>query len=329
MLLSIAAVFFGIIILIWSADRFVDGASGLARNMGLAPLLVGMLVVGFGTSAPEMLVSSVAALQGNGSLGIGNAIGSNITNIALVLGVTAILTKLPVQSRIVKIEVPLVLASGFLAYALLFFDQHLSRLDGIILFATLIIVMTYLTRLSMRLYREPPSRNDEPLVNNVYDELPPDLPLKSSILWTIVGLILLISSSKILVWGSINIAQAFGVSDLIIGLTIIAIGTSLPELAASISSAKKGETDLAVGNVVGSNLFNTLAVIALPGLLHPDSVPSEALYRDFPIMLLTTILLLVFGIGCWHRYIINRWKGFVLLGIFIAYEILLYFQISQ
>jgi cation:H+ antiporter len=327
MLLSIAAVIVGIILLIWSADRFVDGASGLARNMGLAPLLVGMLVVGFGTSAPEMLVSSVAALQGNGSLGIGNAIGSNITNIALVLGVTAIITKLPVQSRIVKIELPLVLGSGVLAYILLF-NQYLSRIDGIILFTTLILVMTYLTRLSMRLYRESPT-NDEPLVSNVYDELPPEMPLKSAIIWTMIGLVLLITSSNVLVWGAVNIAQAFGVSDLIIGLTIIAIGTSLPELAASITSAKKGETDLAVGNVVGSNLFNTLGVIALPGLLHPDTLPPEALTRDFPIMLGTTLLLLIFGIGCWHRYVLNRWKGFVLLGIFIAYEILLYFQATQ
>lgn len=329
MLLSYLAVIVGISLLIWSADRFVDGASGLARIMGISPLLVGILIVGFGTSAPEMLVSSVAAIDGNPGLGIGNAIGSNIANIALVLGVTALITRLKVNSRIVKIELPMIFVAGCIAYWLLS-DGHLSRLDGIILMSLLIISMGFLAYLSLHFYRRPPG-NAEPLVSDAYDSMPAELPTPKAIFWTISGLILLIASSKILVWGAVNIAQHFGVSDLIIGLTIIAIGTSLPELAASIASARKKETDLAVGNVVGSNLFNTLGVLALPGLIAPSVVPQEALTRDFPIMLALSALLLIFSIGCWksQRYLISHWKGAFLFSIFIAYGILLYFQTSQ
>lgn len=328
MLLSYLAVIVGISLLIWSADRFVDGASGLARIMGISPLLVGILIVGFGTSAPEMLVSSVAALEGNPGLGVGNAIGSNIANIALVLGITAIIVSLPVNSRIVQIELPMVFAAGFIAYWLLR-DGYLSRLDGIILMSLLIISMSFLAYLSLRFYRSP--QGEEPLVSDAYDSMPTELPKPKAIFWTLSGLVLLVASSKVLVWGAVNIAENFGVSDLVIGLTIIAIGTSLPELAASIASARKKEMDLAVGNVVGSNLFNTLGVLALPGLIAPSVVPAEALNRDFPIMLALSALLLLFSIGCWksQRYLISRWKGMFLFSIFIAYGILLYFQTSQ
>jgi len=309
----------GMLLLIWSADRFVDGASGLARHLGLAPLLVGMLVVGFGTSAPEFLVSATASLQGNPGLGIGNAIGSNITNIALVLGVTAIIVNLPVHSRIVKIELPILLVSGIGAFWLIYHDREFSSTDGWILVIGLVLIMSFLTYLSVK----PPASI---LATEARDELPKVMPLKPSILWTIAGLILLVISSKALVWSATEIAVSFGISDLIIGLTIVAIGTSLPELAASISSALKKETDFAVGTVIGSNLFNTLGVLALPGIIGTASIPEGILERDIPVMLGITALLLVFRISNWQNYVINRWKGFVLLTGFIAYEVTLYVQ---
>ena len=326
LLLSFAAVIVGLLLLIWSADRFVDGASQFARIFGLSLLLVGILIVGFGTSAPEMLVASIAALEGNSGLGIGNAIGSNISNIVLILGITAIIVPLSVKHQVVKVELPLVLGAGILAFALLW-DGTLSRMDGIILMTSLFVVMGLLTYLTVqRKQQHSPLTNDVAQNSEASNPAEKQQRLPYAILWTIIGLILLIVSSKLLVWGAVNIAQAFGISDLIIGLTIIAIGTSLPELAASIISARKQQVDMAVGNVVGSNLFNTLGVLALPGLLRPDSIPVEALQRDFPIMIGITLLLLVFSFGYWQRYRLTRWKGIVLFALFIAYEMLLYLQ---
>jgi cation:H+ antiporter len=324
-MLSLSIFFFVLIltmiILIWSADKFVDGASGLARNLGLAPLIVGMLVVGFGTSAPEFLVSGIAALQNNSGLGMGNAIGSNITNIALVLGITAIIVKLPVHSRILKIELPILLGSGILVFFLIAYDRHFSVTDGWILAVSLVVIMSLLTYFALK-------SSTQILAKEACNELPDVLPLKAAIFWTIFGLTLLILSSKALVWSATNIAIYFGISDLIIGLTIIAIGTSLPELAASISSALKKETDLAVGTIIGSNIFNTLGVLSLSGIIGTAHIPEGILERDLPIMLAFTAILLIFGIGCWNRYVINRWKGIILLIGFIAYEITLYMQVT-
>ena len=322
MLLFIAAIIAGFVLLIWSADRFVDGAASIARNLGVTPLVVGMLVVGLGTSAPEMLVSAEAALQGNPGLGIGNALGSNITNIALVLGATAIFYVLPVHSRLLLKEFPLMLASAVLVWVL-FADGYFSRLDGIILLISLVGVLSW-----MILSARTEAKVHDPLVEESIEEIPEELELKLAIFWSIAGLVLLIISSKMLVWGASNIATLLGVSDLVIGLTIVAIGTSLPELAAAISSARKGETDLAVGNIVGSNLFNTLAVLSLPGIISPAAIPEGVLSRDMPIMVGLTTLLLLFSFGCLKksRFQINRWKGIVLLLSFFAYEALIYFQ---
>lgn len=320
LLLPFSVLIVGMFLLIWSADRFVDGASGLARDLGLSPLIVGMLVVGFGTSAPELLVSGTAAIQGNPGLGIGNAIGSNITNIALVLGVTAMVVKLPVHSRTVKIELPIVFFSGVLAFWLIYQGGGFSVRDGWILFCCLIIVMSVLTYLAVV---QSPTKI---LATEAEAELPKALPLKQSIIWTILGLVILVASSKLIVWSATDIAEYFHVSDLIIGLTIVAIGTSLPELAASISSAVKGETDFAVGTVVGSNMFNTLGVLALPGIIGTSSVPDGVLTRDLPIMMCVTALLLLFGVGCWQKYSIGRWKGLVLFLGFVFYEAYLYIQ---
>jgi cation:H+ antiporter len=324
MLLFIAALIAGFILLIWSADRFVDGAASIASNLGVSPLVVGMLVVGLGTSAPEMLVSAEAALQGNPGLGIGNALGSNITNIALVLGVTAIFYVLPVHSKLLLNEFPLMLASAILAWVL-FADGFFSRTDGIILFAALVMVISW-----MILSAKNKKKAHDPLVEESIDEIPAELDLKLAIFWSIGGLILLILSSKLLVWGASSIASLLGISDLVIGLTIVAIGTSLPELAATISSARKGETDLAVGNIVGSNLFNTLAVLSLPGMISPSALPEGVLSRDLPIMIGLTTLLLIFSFGCLKssRFQLNRWKGAFLLLCFFAYEALIYIQSS-
>ncbi len=324
MLLFIAALIAGFILLIWSADRFVDGAASIASNLGVSPLVVGMLVVGLGTSAPEMLVSAEAALQGNPGLGIGNALGSNITNIALVLGVTAIFYVLPVHSKLLLNEFPLMLASAILAWVL-FADGFFSRTDGIILFAALVMVISW-----MILSAKNKKKAHDPLIEESIDEIPAELDLKLAIFWSIGGLILLILSSKLLVWGASSIASLLGISDLVIGLTIVAIGTSLPELAATISSARKGETDLAVGNIVGSNLFNTLAVLSLPGMISPSALPEGVLSRDLPIMIGLTTLLLIFSFGCLKssRFQLNRWKGAFLLLCFFAYEALIYIQSS-
>lgn len=269
-----------------------------------------------------MLVSGVAAVQGNPGLGIGNALGSNITNITLVLGFTAILYVLPVNSSLLKKELPLVLATALLAWGLLS-DGYFSRIDGVILVVALIIVFGW-----MILSAKKVASSHDPLIDETIEELPEKLENNKAIIWTIVGLALLLASSNILVWGASNIASEMGVSDLVIGLTIVAIGTSLPELAATISSARKGETDLAVGNIVGSNLFNTLAVLAIPGLVQPLTVPEGVLDRDMPIMVVLTVLLLIFSFGCFKssRYKINRSKGIILLLAFFAYQSLLFYQ---
>ena len=325
MLISIITVLAGLALLIWSSDKFVDGAASIARIMGISPLIVGMFIIGLGTSAPEMLVSAVAAIQGNPSLGIGNAIGSNITNITLVLGFTAIFYTLPVHSQLLRQEMPLILASGVLAW-LLMRDGYFSRNDALILLVALVFVLGWMF-VSVR--RQ--ARRNDPLIDESIEELPAKMPLKTAIIWTIVGLVLLLISSKMLVWGASNIATQMGVSDLVIGLTIVAIGTSLPELAATLSSAKKGETDLAVGNIVGSNMFNTLAVLPIPGLIQPLPLPGDVMSRDLPIMLVLTLVLLLFSFGCFKnmRYKITRSKGFILLLAFIAYEGLIFYQISS
>ncbi len=325
MLTFVAAIIFGLFLLIWSADRFIDGASNIARTMGISPLIVGMLIIGLGTSAPEMLVSATAALQGNPGLGIGNAIGSNITNITLVLGVTAMFFVLPVHSRLLKKEIPLVLASAVLAW-LLMLDNYFSRLDSIILVCAMAGILYWMITTARK-----DRHTHDPLVDETIEELPEEMPFKQAIFWTIVGLLLLLVSSKLLVWGASSIASLMGISDLVIGLTIVAIGTSLPELAATLSSARKGETDLAVGNIVGSNLFNTLAVLPIPALIQPLEIPDGVLDRDIWVMLGMTVVLLVFSYGYFKnaRYKITKLNGLTLFLAFIAYEALLYFQTIQ
>lgn len=317
MLYDIAAVIAGFLLLIWSADRFIVGAAAIARNMNVSPLIIGLTIVGFGTSAPEMLVSVIASLNGNPGLAVGNAIGSNITNITLVLGTAALIMPLNVHSRILQKELPLLLVAMLLALTLLQ-DDYLGRADGLILLSMLLLLLWWMTGQAMK------NRNTDPMDLEYSKELPGRMPMRRAAFWLLLGLVVLIGSSKLLVIGAVNIAAAFGVSDLVIGLTVIAIGTSLPELAASIAGALKNEHDIVIGNVVGSNLFNTLAVLGIPGLLHPARLDAGVLDRDIPTLFVLTIALVIMSYGFRGPGNINRFEGSVLLVCFVGYQILLY-----
>lgn len=310
MLWFFLAIIGGIALLVWSADRFVDGASATAKHLGLSPLFIGMVVIGFGTSAPEMIVSALAALDGAPALALGNAYGSNIANIALILGCTAVMSPILMQSQVVRQEIPVLIIISF-ASLLLLLDHTLSRLDAIVLVT---IFLGYV----IWAYRSAKTSQPDALGTEVAIELP-KMSLKLGLFWLVLGLLLLMGSSKLLVWGAVGIASALGVSDLIIGLTILAVGTSLPELASSIIAARKKEHDIALGNIIGSNMFNTLAVVGIAGLIEPAQVPAELLTRDMPVMLLLTCGLVLLAIrGRKHREI-SRGEGVMLLAAFAAY----------
>lgn len=322
MLLNSIAILAGFILLIWSADRFITGAAATARNLNVPPLIIGLTIVGFGTSAPEMMVAGFASYNGSPAMAIGNALGSNITNITLVLGVAAIVAPLDVHSRIIKKELPILLVATLMALALLR-DMTLDRFDGFILFSLLLLLMWWITRQGIR------SHGTDALTEEYIEELPGEMSTSQALFWLTAGLILLTISSKILVWGAVNVAIDLGVSELIIGLTIIAIGTSLPELAASITGALKNEHDIAIGNVVGSNLFNTLGVLAIPGLIKPSVLVEGVLERDLPVVFIITIVLFIMAYGFRAEGRINRLEGSLLLSAFIAYELLLFFTVKS
>ncbi|RDH81705.1 MAG: calcium/sodium antiporter [endosymbiont of Galathealinum brachiosum] len=329
MLIDFTAILAGFALLIWSADLFVTGASATARNLGVSPLIIGLTIVGFGTSAPEMLVASIAAYGGNPGLAIGNAIGSNITNIALVLGATAVIVPLTVHSSILKREYPLLIAATLLAVVLMATDNALSTIDGILMMLLLFVLMTWVVYQALE-QRKCVAGNEcdvDPLSSEFDQEIPDDMPMGKAIWLLLSGIVLLLISSKMLVWGAINVATAFGVSDLIIGLTIVAIGTSLPELAASIMSARKGEHDIALGNVIGSNMFNTLGVLGLAAIINPSELADGVLTRDLPLMVTLTVIMFIMAFG--RRSSageITRVEGSILLAIFITYEVVLYFS---
>ena len=316
MLLPIFAIIGGLLLLIWSADRFVDGAAATARHFGMPQLLIGIVIIGFGTSAPEMIVSALSALNGNPGIALGNAYGSNITNIGLILGLTALVLPLAVNSQVLKQELPVLIFVTALS-AFLIMDGDVLRLDAWILLGIFFIYMgwTIWTGLSNR---------DDSLVHDVKEELQEQeyMSLAKALMWVVIGLALLMGSSQLLVWGVVEIAHYFGVSDLVVGLTIVAVGTSLPELASSIAAARKNEVDLAVGNIIGSNLFNTLAVVGLAGAMAPMQIEQEVFTRDMPVMSVLTVLLLVFGFG--KKGQINRVKGLILLLAYIGYNFYLF-----
>ena len=316
--LAVLAIAGGLALLVWSADRFVEGAAAVAGHLGLPPLLIGMVVVGFGTSAPEMLVSALAASQGNPGIALGNAYGSNITNIGLILGLTALISPIAVHSRVLRKELPILIGVTALAGFQLW-DGELSRADA----WTLLAVFTGL--MGWTIFEGLRQRADS-LSGDFEQELAARrMPLGRAMGWLVVGLLLLIVASRVLVWGAVEIAHALGVSDLIIGLTIVAVGTSLPELAASLIAIRKGEHDLAVGNVLGSNLFNTLAVVGIAGAIHPMRVPPEVFSRDILVMGLLSLSLFAVGYGLRGPGRINRYEGAALMACYLGYTAYLVF----
>ena len=313
MAMPLLAIILGLVVLVWSAERFVDGSAATARYFGMPPLLIGMVIVGFGTSMPEMVVSALAAIQGNPGIALGNAYGSNITNIALILGLTAVICPITIHSQILRKELPILTAiTGVAIYQL--WDGVLSRLDAIMLIVIFLLLMGWTVWQGMK-------QRSDAFADEMNTELSsqPNISVRLALFRMISGLIILIISSRFLVWGAVSIAQQLGISDLIIGLTIVAIGTSLPELASSIVAARKGEDDIALGNIIGSNLFNTLVVVGIAGSISPQQTDPEILSRDILVMTLLTLSLFLFGVGMRKNKLISRSGGILLLGCFSGY----------
>jgi len=321
MLLSIIAIIAGLALLVWSADRFVEGASATAHNLGVSTLVIGITIIGFGTSAPEILISLFSVFDNTPNLAIGNALGSNIANIGLILGCTALVIPLGFSSKLLMREFPILILAS-IVMGLVLWDTQLGFIDGLILIILLTVALTYLVRFSKT------DKND-PISTDLEQEIPHNMATSKALLLTLMGLLILIGSSKMLVWGAVNIATMMGISELIIGLTIVALGTSLPELAAAIAGARKGEPDMVMGNVIGSNLFNSLAVIGLPALLIDFSISPVAVTRDLSVTLaFTALLFLMANIPRNSCCRITRGKGFILLTAFVLYQSLLYYQVT-
>ena len=327
MVIQIIILLIALVVLVWSADKFVLGASSLARNIGISPMIIGLTIVAMGSSAPEMMVAASASLQGNPDTAIGNAIGSNITNIALVLGLTVLIKPIVVSSSIIKQELPFILLLSLLTYWMLSdniftFGEGLTLMIGFFAFIATLLIKALKQRKNNGI--------DDPMIIEAEQELPAAISSGRSVIWLIIGMILLVLSAHYLVQSAVFIAKTFGISDLVIGLTVIAIGTSLPELAASIASVMKKEDDLALGNIVGSNIFNILAVLPFAGLIAPGPVNPEAITRDIPIMIAITFLLYIL---CFSRKLgyfrMTRAKGGLLLFTFFGYQTLLFSQIAS
>ena len=319
MWLPILVLIFGFIMLVWSADRFVSGAAAAANNLGVSKMLIGLTVVSLGTSAPEILVALTASLDGIPTLAIGNAIGSNIANIGLVLGITALIRPLPFAASVLKGELPWLIGTTLIALFCLA-DFNLDTIDGIILLCGLAYILYRLTRVP----QDAPDGFGDTFEDEL-DELPA-MQTPRALFWLTTGLVVLLGSAQALVWAATDIAAYLGVSELVIGLTVVAVGTSLPELAATVGSALKGHPDIAIGNVVGSNILNILAVLAVPALVHPTILESVVLWRDFGMMFALTMLLVLFAYGMGSRAIITRFEGGVLMLAWVGYNYLLYQQ---
>jgi len=309
----------------WSADLLVDNASELASRLGISTFLIGVIIIGFGTSAPEMFVSAVAALENKGNLALGNALGSNITNIGLVLGSAALVKSLPVTKTTARIDVPIVIFTGIIAIAIVA-DGLLSHTDGFLLLILLAAYLYWTARFSKGTRPEMESPLDESENVDPHDldlsqiKHPKAKSTAAAFLYTIGSIILLMVASKMLVTGAVTIAQMLGVGELIIGLTIVAIGTSLPELAAAIAAARKGVHDMIIGNIIGSNVFNTLGVLGLTGAIRATEIDVSALWRDFPIMLAFTIMMFIFAVT---KGAFSRHEGGIMLVGYFGYLIYL------
>jgi cation:H+ antiporter len=314
---AIAAVLVGFIAVVWGADRFVYGGAGLATKLGVSRLVIGLTIVAFGTSAPEMLVSGMAAASGSRAMGIGNAVGSNITNITLVLGAAALVRPLTVHSRLLIREIPVLFAAMAISWFFLW-DGELSRGEGLALLAGLFALVLWI---GLEARREQGGDPDALIAGLHDDDIPSSLSTGKAIFSFCIGLVALLIGSRVLVWGGVGLARGLGVSELVIGLTLVALGTSLPELAASVAAARRGEQDIAVGNVIGSNLFNLLGVLALPGIISPGEVDHSVVVRDFPIMAGVTLLLVLLA---WNeRSHIGRKRGVSLVIVFAIYFVVL------
>tara|TARA_R110000751_G_scaffold176555_2_gene282866 strand:- start:101099 stop:102055 length:957 start_codon:yes stop_codon:yes gene_type:complete len=306
-----------LVVLSWGADRFVFGASVLAKNIGVSPMVIGLTIVAMGSSAPEIMVAATSSFNGSTDTAVGNALGSNITNIALVLGLTALLKPLSIASSTLKKEMPVLLLVTLLAVYFLS-DFLLLKLEGIILITLFFVVIGGLTWVSFHMDK------GDLLQSETESEIPTGVPTSKAIIWLVVGMILLPLSAHFMVNSAEIIARYFGLSELVIGLTIIAIGTSLPELAACVAGVLKNEDDLVLGNIIGSNIFNILAVLAMPGLIAPGVVDENAAIRDSYVMLGLTILLLIFSFNLKGSRCINRVEGFCLIACFLGYQYLLF-----
>ncbi len=319
MLLIVLALLGGIALLVWSADIFVDASCALAKRLGLSTLFIGMVVIGFGTSAPELLISALASYQGSPGIALGNAYGSNICNIGLILGVTALLKPIVIERKVLLFDIPSLLFTVSLS-AFFAWEGVLSRLDAVILVLFFAAIMTWSAMRAKRDAAAAAAAAADPDPSEISDGKERGIPFLAA--KAVFGLLVLLGSSKLLVWGAVAAAKTFGVSDLVIGLTVVAVGTSLPELASSIAACRKGEGDLALGNILGSNLFNTLAVVGLAGLISPLKIPHETLVRDIPVMGLFTLALIPLA---WKRGSktgsLGFWSGVLLLASFVAYTV--------
>jgi cation:H+ antiporter len=313
MLGNVFEVIVGLLALIWGADRFVHGAAATARNLGVPPLLIGLTIVALATSAPEILVSLVASLRHEPDLAIGNAIGSNIANIGLVLGVVAILRPVELKSATLRREMPALLAVSLLTVSL-FLDSYLSRVDGLVLLTGLVIVMIWLTRLGFR------SSSSDPLQAEFDAEIPRHMSMKVAVFWLLVGIGTLLFGAELMVDGAIEIAKALGVSEIVIGITMVALATSLPELAVSAVSAFRGEYGLAIGNIVGSNIFNLLAVIGVAATIQPAALHPSVLSLHIFVMVAFTLVLFAMTYEYEGRGQITRFEGFALIAAYLAYQ---------
>lgn len=303
----------GFVLLIWAAGRLVTGASALARNLGVPPLLVGLTIVGFGTSAPEMLVSAMASVRGNPSLAIGNAIGSNIANVGLILGLTALIYPLRVEKLTMKREFPTLAIIMLLTLAVMW-NLSMSRLDGLLMAGGLLVLIGGMVFVGLRNGRK------DPMAASLSDEVPDNMSTRAAVIWTFLGLFMLPLSAHVLVSGAVTLANVVGVSEAVVGLTIIALGTSLPELAAAAACALKKEDDLAIGNILGSNMFNLLGVLGIAALIHPMTIEPILLKRDVTVMFALTIVLFACA---WRRQghgLINRPTALVLLLAYLVYQ---------
>ncbi|MFA0439465.1 calcium/sodium antiporter [Vibrio sp. 10N.286.49.C2] len=317
MLEAVVFLIIGLVFLVWSADKLVYGSAALARNYGISPLVIGMTILAMGSSAPEMMVSATAALDGKTDTAVGNVLGSNIANIALILGITAMIKPLSISSGILRRELPLMIAVTLIAGVLLW-DSHLGFYEGIVLFALFGAFILAMIRIS----KTEKASGGDVMLDDQESEIPEGVSNIKAIMWVVIGLIILPIAADRLVDSAVTIAQYFGMSDLVIGLTIIAIGTSLPELAASLAGVMKGEDDMAVGNIIGSNVFNILAVMGIPGVLNPSILSEHAMGRDFWVMLGVSLLLVVMALG--KSKSINRIEGFILFACFLIYQVYLF-----